>query len=85
MDLAPASYSGCYYAMIDHNGEVWCGSELTDNAYRLDPATGQVKSCLLPTLEANIQRIDVDNTTTPVTVWMSEAHQAKIARIEPLD
>jgi streptogramin lyase len=84
-DIPPAPYSGCYYAMIDHKGEVWCGSELTDSAYRLDTATGQVTSYLLPTLEANIQRIDVDNSTTPVALWVGEAHQAKLARIEPLD
>jgi virginiamycin B lyase len=83
--IPPVPYSGCYYAMIDKKGSVWCGSELTDDAYRLDPATGQVTSYLLPTLEANIQRIDVDSSTNPVTAWVGEAHKAKIARIEPLD
>jgi streptogramin lyase len=84
--IPPAPYSGCYYAVFDEkNGDAWCGSELTDHAHRLDPATGQVTAYLLPTLEANIQRIDVDNSTTPVTVWVGEAHQAKIAKIEPLD
>jgi len=85
-DIPPGQHSGCYYAVLDEkSGDAWCGSELTDDAARLNPMTGEVLSYLLPTLEANVQRIDVDNTTNPIQVWVSEAHQAKIAKIEPLD
>jgi streptogramin lyase len=83
--ISPAPYSNPYDAIADKNGDVWSGGEFTDNIYRLDPATGQTTSYLLPTLEMNIQRIDVDNSASPVTIWVGENHQGKIARIEPLD
>jgi hypothetical protein len=40
---------------------------------------------MLPTVNANIRHIDVDNSTSPVAVWVAEVHQGKIARIELLD
>ena len=39
---------------------------------------------LLPSTNTNIRRIDVDNSTTPVSVWIGENHQGKITRIEAL-
>ena len=84
--IPPVPYSGCYYAMIDKKGSVWCGSELTPMMHTDSTRPpGKVTSYLLPTLEANIQRIDIDSSTNPVTAWVGEAHQAKIAKIEPLD
>ena len=83
--ISPAPYSNPYDAIADRNGEVWAGGEFTDNIYRLNPTNGETTSYLLPTLEMNVQRIDVDNSTTPVSIWVGENHQAKIARIEPLD
>ena len=52
---------------------------------RLDPKTGKFTEYMLPTVDANIRHIDVDNSTSPVAVWVAEVHQGKIARIEPLD
>jgi hypothetical protein len=40
---------------------------------------------MLPTVNANIRHIDVDNSTNPIAVWVAEVHQGKIAKIEPLD
>lgn len=77
-------WSGPYPAMSDRNGEVWTGGMSTDFIYRLDPRTGRFIEYLLPTLEANIRRINVDNSTHPVTVWVAEVHHGKIAKIEPL-
>ncbi len=56
----------------------------TDYIFRLDPETGTVTKHLLPTVNTNIRRIDVDNSTTPVTVWIGENHHAKITKIERL-
>ena len=84
-DIPPTPWSGPYDVVVDKNGEVWAGGEYADNVYRLNPATGQVTTYPLPTLEMNIQRMDVDNSTTPVTVWAGENHKAKLARVEPMD
>ncbi len=79
----PTPWSGPYPAMSDRNGEVWSGGMSTDLIYRLNPQTGHFTEYLLPTLEANIRRIYVDDSTTPVTVWVAEVHHGKIAKIEP--
>jgi streptogramin lyase len=57
----------------------------TDLILRLNPKTGQFTEYLLPTLDANIRDIYVDSSTTPISVWVTEVHQGKIAKIEPLD
>jgi streptogramin lyase len=78
-------YVDPYAAVKDRNGIVWAGGMVTDYIYRLDPATGQIKKYLLPTLNSNIRRIDVDNSTSPVSIWVGENHHARLARIEVLD
>jgi streptogramin lyase len=84
-DIPPTPWSGPYDVVVDKNGEVWAGGEYADNVYRLNPANGEVTTYPLPSLEMNIQRMDVDNSTAPVTVWAGENHRARIARVEPLD
>jgi streptogramin lyase len=56
----------------------------TDYIYRLNPQTGEFLEYLLPTLGANLRKIDVDNSTDPPTLWVAEVHKGKLARIEPL-
>lgn len=80
----PVPWSGPYPAVRDKNGDVWTAGMSTDYVFRLNPETGAITSYLLPTLSANIRRIDVDNSTNPVTVWVAEVHTGKIAKIEPL-
>ena len=85
-DIPPTPWSGPYDVVVDKNGEVWAAGEFTDNVFRLNPSTGQVTTYPVASgLFMQIQRVDVDNSTTPVTVWMGESHLAKIARVEPLD
>jgi len=38
----------------------------------------------MPTVNANIRRIDVDSSTTPVSIWVGENHHPTILRVEPL-
>ena len=83
--IPPVPWSGPYDVVADRNGEVWAAGEFADNVYRLNPATGEVTTYPLPTLEMNVQRIDVDNSTNPVTIWISQNHKSRIARVEPLD
>jgi virginiamycin B lyase len=80
----PVPFSGPYPAVRDKNGDVWTAGMSTDYVFRFNPDTGTFTSYLLPTLSANIRRIDVDNSTTPVTIWVAEVHQGKLAKIEPL-
>lgn len=83
---APGQYAKSYDAKIDKNGEVWSGGMHTDYVYRLDPKTGEWVRYLLPTSKANLRRMAaVDNSTSPVTVYVGMNHQAKIAKIEPLN
>jgi virginiamycin B lyase len=71
-----------YDVILDKHGEAWGGGMLTDYVYRLDPPTGHVTKYLLPTVNANIRRIDVDNSMQTPNSWVGENHQGKIARIE---
>ena len=85
-EIPPAPWSGPYDVVVDKNGEVWASGEFTDNLFRLNPATGEVTTYPVSSkLYMQAQRVDVDNRTTPVTVWIGENHLARIARVEPLD
>ena len=85
-DIPPTPWSGPYDVVVDKNGEVWASGEFTDNLFRLNPATGEVTTYPVSSgLYMQVQRVDVDNSTNPVTVWMGENHLARIARVEPLD
>lgn len=78
----PVPYADPYDVVLDKNGTVWSGGMVTDYVFRLDPATGRITKYLLPTVNTNIRRIDVDSSTTPVSVWVGENHHSKIAKIE---
>jgi virginiamycin B lyase len=80
----PVPYADPYDVVVARNGEVWSGGMVTDYIFRLDPATGRITKYLLPTVDTNVRRIDVDNSTTPVGVWVGETHHGKIARLEVL-
>ena len=82
---APTPWSGPYPAMADKNGDAWTAGMGTDLILRLDPKNGNFTEYLLPTVDANIRWVEVDNSTTPPSVWVAEVHGGKIARIEPLD
>jgi virginiamycin B lyase len=82
---APTAWLGPYPAKADKNGEAWTSGMGHDLVDRLDPKTGRFTEYMLPTVDANIRHIDMDNSTSPVTVWVAEVHRGKIAKIEPLD
>ena len=81
----PIPFYGPYDVELDKAGYVWTGGMSSDLITRLDPKTGQFRMYLLPHLNANIRRVDVDNSTNPPTFWAGENHQAKIAKVEPLN
>jgi virginiamycin B lyase len=80
----PVPWNGAYPTVRDKNGDVWTVGMSTDYIYRLDPKTGAFIEYLLPTLNANLRRVDVDNSTNPPTIWVAEVHKGKLAKIEPL-
>ena len=77
-------WSAPYDVVTDKNGDAWTGSMISDHVTRLNPATGEAISYLLPR-STNIRRVFVDNSTTPVTFWVGNNHGASIVRIEPLE
>ena len=82
---APTPWLGPYPAKADKNGDAWTSGMGADLVLRLDRKTGTFTEYMLPTVNANIRHIDVDNSASPVAVWVAEVHQGKIAKIEPLE
>lgn len=80
----PSPWSFPYDVVADKNGEAWAGSTMTDRVMRLDPKSGQMVEYLMPR-DTNIRRVFVDNSTSPVTVWIGNNHGASIIKIELLD
>lgn len=80
----PTPYTAPYYATTDKHGEVWTGGMTTDRVVRLDPKTGKDVEYLMPG-DTNIRRVDIDNSTNPVTFWTGANHSATIVRVEPMD
>ena len=81
----PTPWTSPYDVVTDKNGDAWTAGMSTDLILRLDHKTGKFTEYMLPTVNANIRHIDVDNSASPVAVWVAEVHQGKIAKIEPLD
>ena len=55
----------------------------TDLVYRLNPSTGEFMQYLLPTLGANIRKVDADSSASVPAIWVAEVHRGKIAKVEP--
>ena len=76
---------GPYDVARDKNGNLWTGSMSSDLIARLNPKTGEFRYYLLPTLGVNVRRADVDNSGPKPIFWVGENHQAKIAKVEPVE
>ena len=74
-----------YDVAVDKNGDVWTGSMFTARVVRLNPATGEFIEYLLPRKGVNIRRVFVDDSTTPVTLWIGSNHGASIIALQALD
>lgn len=82
---SPTPFSQIYDVMPDKYGEVWAGGMTSDRVYRLDPKTGQIAQYLVPKINTNMRRVDVDDTTNPPVFWTGDDHSPIIMRVEPLD
>jgi streptogramin lyase len=77
-------YTFPYRADFDKNGELWASTMHTDRVVRLDPRTGSAIQYLMP-VDTNMRTVFVDNSTTPVTLWVGGNHDHRLVRVEPLD
>ena len=77
----PTKWSNPYDVVIDKNGDAWTGSMMNDRILRLNTTTGAYTEYLLPN-PTNIRRVWVDNSTTPVTLWVGSDRGASIVKLE---
>ena len=80
----PIRYSGAYDVVLDKNGFAWEGEMLTDRVTRLDPRTGEMVQYLMPR-STNIRKVDVDNSTSPVSFWTGDDLGGSVVKVEALD
>lgn len=80
----PTPWSFPYDVTADKNGEAWAGNTMNDRLTRLDPKTGRMIDYLMPR-NTNVRKVYVDNSTTPVTVWVGSNHGASIVKLELLE
>jgi hypothetical protein len=69
---------------VDKNGFAWTGEMLTDRVTRLNPNTREMVQYLL-LRSTNIRKVEVDNSTNPVTFWTGDDLGASILKLESLD
>jgi len=81
----PVPWYGPYDVVGDKDGYAWTGGMTSELILRLNTRTGQFRKYLLPRLGVNVRRVEVDNSGIRPIFWVGENHQAKIARVEPLD
>jgi streptogramin lyase len=80
--LPPYTYP--YRAEIDKNGDIWASTMNTDRVVRTDPKSGKTEQYLMPS-DTNMRTIFVDDTTSPVSVWVGSNHDHALVHVEPLD
>jgi streptogramin lyase len=78
-------YTQVYDVTRDQHGDVWAGGMTSDIIYRLKPETNQFTDYLLPKLDYNVRRVDVDSSTNPATFWVGDDHSPVITKLEALD
>ena len=78
----PSPFSGPYDVFLDKNGYAWTAGMTTDRVARLNPKTVEIIEYLLPR-RTNIRRVEVDDSTNPVTFWTGDNHGASILKLEP--
>jgi streptogramin lyase len=76
-----------YYAYdvwADRHGEAWASTEFADRVVRIDTASGQMTTYLMPG-PTNMRRSHGDNRPKPAHFWVGANHTASIVRLEPLE
>jgi virginiamycin B lyase len=81
----PIPWYGAYDVALDKDGFAWTGTMTSEIILRLDPKTGEFRQYLLPRLGVNVRRVEVGTSGANSVFWVGENHQAKIAKVEPLN
>jgi streptogramin lyase len=81
----PIPWYGAYDVALDQNGYAWTGTMTSEIILRLNPKTGEFRQYLLPRLGVNVRRVEVGSSGGRPVFWVGENHQAKIAKVEPLN
>jgi streptogramin lyase len=74
--------SAPYAATVDKNGMVWVPPQNADRMYRFDPRLEQFTEYQLPTRGTDLRHVTVDNSTTPVSIWITYNRSNKITRLQ---
>jgi streptogramin lyase len=82
---SPTPFSQIYDIMPDKYGDVWAGGMTSDFVYRLNSKTNQIDQYLLPKINTNIRRVDVDDSRNPPAFWVGDDQTPTIYRLEALD
>ena len=82
---SPIPWYGPYDVAVDKNGYAWTGTMTSEVILRLNPKSAQFNQYLLPRLGVNVRRVEVDDSGPRPVFWVGENHQAKIAKVEPLN
>ncbi len=81
----PVPWFDPYDVATAKDGNVWTGGMNSDLITRMNLKTGEFRNYLMPRVDTNVRRVDVDNTGAKPVFWVGENHQGKIAKVEPLD
>ena len=78
----PYKYSRPYGMMVDRDHNVWINMLNTDMIAKYNPATQKFTQYQLPTRGTDIRQIALDNSTTPVTVYVGYTRENKVTRLQ---
>ena len=67
---------------MDKNGNVWINTMNHDVLTKFDPKTERFTEYRLPTRGTEIRHVQVDNRTSPPTVWAPYNRTNKIVRLQ---
>ncbi|HET6143288.1 MAG TPA: carboxypeptidase regulatory-like domain-containing protein [Candidatus Acidoferrales bacterium] len=81
----PVPWYGAYDVALDKDGFAWTGTMTSEIILRLNLKTGEFRQYMLPRLGVNVRRVEVGTSGGNSVFWVGENHQAKIARVEPLN
>jgi streptogramin lyase len=79
----PTPWTNPYDAMYDDKTYVWTSSMSNDQIVRMNVKTGEFTEYLFPRY-TNVRSVEVDKSTALSTLWVGNAHGAKVLHIEPL-
>ena len=78
----PTQYASPYATAVDGEGNVWVNTMNHDALTKFDPETERFTEYRLPTLGTEIRHVQVDNRTSPPTVWAPYNRTNKVVRLQ---